>query len=527
MKRDDIISIIEDIRTYLDEMFDHAPEILHPAEQNEQQTIKIAITLEIIETLRTLIQHTESNRLILYPQLFWLCVSLLRTDVIHIYILALQLLTQLIQNLDIWNESVQNVIIASMPKNLDPIFRGVQHYVLLGLYNPFSEPSSFDLLGQCTLLPCDFIFDSTGSRLIMNIVGLLPRLCLQLEFPNEAAAMQKCYLAATSLAEACEHARHKKIAKVFLRYSKGYYESQDKFLLDLRKPMSESFFPQFEEQIFLLLEKLLEFVGPWHYHFKEYQKAILMIMHSFLLHVDMSHSKLGDGSWIDIVASLLDTPIWQYATRVFDVAVRSSCKGIKDNSKNIQLAASVTASQQGKGKPVKAGVSTSGPFFQTPKDGTKNVVQCIDKLLATVKEQTDKKKSNITFLSLLEQINLDALPTIEMHHDAVVVHNVELDMSVDSSDLEMSEESQNGEESEFTEDYTDAATENDATSVAISTKPNRLTMDFENEQEEEMVKEFEKQLILQLQFLRPSFPYVQQSTPRAQSNASLKKVYNN
>lgn len=71
LKRKDISDIIENIRKYLLEM-------------SEMDT-KVVVIIEIITTLRVITHTINMQKLILYPQLFWLCVALLNSDIIHIY----------------------------------------------------------------------------------------------------------------------------------------------------------------------------------------------------------------------------------------------------------------------------------------------------------------------------------------------------------------------------------------------------------------------------------------------------------
>lgn len=52
-------------------------------EMSDLQTTT-AIIIEIITTIRVIIGPIK-NKLILYPEIFWLCISLLHSDMIHIY----------------------------------------------------------------------------------------------------------------------------------------------------------------------------------------------------------------------------------------------------------------------------------------------------------------------------------------------------------------------------------------------------------------------------------------------------------
>jgi hypothetical protein len=96
------------------------------------------------------------------------------------------------------------------------------------------------------------------------------------------------------------------------------------FLLDLRKPFSEYFFPKYEQEIFSFYQDML-IDG-----LNEYHLPILSILHSFLLRVDVLNNSKNFVFLIDTISNFLSTNIWKEASKVLDVALRNSSKNLKN-----------------------------------------------------------------------------------------------------------------------------------------------------------------------------------------------------
>lgn len=507
----EIISIMYDIRHYMEDIVEHD-------EKNER--VKLRVLLEMIDTLRDLVKNMDANRFILFPQLFWLSVALLRSNVVYIYIHALALLSAVIDQLDINNELVQNVIIASEPLDFNPAFNGVQRLVLRGLMNKHSEPMAIVLLSKITAMPCDFMFDTSQSRLLMNIMGLLPWLCLHI---GDERYRQRTHIVASRIAQTCDVNRHKKIAKVFLRYSKDYYASQDKFLLELRKPLCEAFFPLFEREIFDLLEHLLDH-GPI-----EYRRPILAILHSFILHIDVSKSDLNRREQLfNTIAGFVGGPLWQDATRVLDVAVRSSCRGMRDN---LKLAYKNDVY-------IMSGPKTLDPFAVP---NIKHTIQDLSKILDSMRHHSiesyeamsdtmrtslasfidgfaESSGINSGMSSVVGGAGNSLLMTVDANgadgHDQALAMmpnastiDLDNDMSMVSA-LDISEIDIGSDEdaSEFTEDFSEV-TESDLL-TSFSANKYRATMDFDDSSSAEM-QTFDELFKSQLRYMQPiASPYL-------------------
>jgi len=74
--------------------------------------------LEILETMKLQMYNADGAKLVLYPQLFWVCISLLSSDYVHIYRLTLELLYRLLDSVSISNDINLNVLLATTPTSI-------------------------------------------------------------------------------------------------------------------------------------------------------------------------------------------------------------------------------------------------------------------------------------------------------------------------------------------------------------------------------------------------------------------------
>ncbi|EFC46366.1 predicted protein [Naegleria gruberi] len=518
LRTNDFVNIIQDLKKYLEELhsgdsFDMRNLTVELAkvatQQSSVETTKIAIVVEIIETLRVIVKNMDRNRLVLFPQIFWLSTALLHSDVTHIYVYALRLFTEVLRRVDISNDAIRNVIIASRPDALSAS-SDIQDLILKGLLSPFSEPLTIELTSIFFKIDCDLMGDvGPYSRFIMkNMIGLLPRLCSHIDDMNRF----KCWSIASAIVEVCENASLQRIAKVFSRYSKGYYTTSEKFLLDLRRPFCEAFFPKFEKEVFDFFIEMLQF-GP-----KFYQKSILSILHSFLLHANVSKSNIGKkAGFIATIIEMLKGPLWYEATRVLDVTVKNSGEKTKETIQIMHYQKSVTDSLQHKTGVVKPG----HVFGYQAGNGIK---QCIDVIQSIYKYSVQSvHEEEINLLELVEAIHTTPEPssptTIKISYPEIPIPTGQ----DDHLDFDMSDDETITEDSmEASTEYDDQATDSDLLSTASKYK---MTFDLETTSEEEEGKRLDELLLQTLQLVTadtkpPVSPYAVASIPYEKNPSS-------
>ncbi|KAL9643542.1 hypothetical protein ABK040_010155 [Willaertia magna] len=484
LRQSDLISILQDFTKYLDDLL-ISDSLATKSSPSTDKTTKIAVVVEIIDTIRVVVKHMDKQRLTMFPQLFWLATSILHTDVIHIYVHGLRLLITLLKRLDIGDETVRNILIASRTEALAPTVTDVQELILKGLSNEYSESLAVQLLAHFCKVNCEFLceFDSGNKFIMRNIIGLLPLFCIHI---NDEKRF-KCMKIAADIVNTSE-GTFKRISKVFSRYSKGYYDSPDKFLLDFRKPFCEAFFPKFEKYIFDFCIDLLQ-CGP-----KCYQKSLLSILHSLLLYANSQKTNIGkkDG-FIATTISMVKESVWLEATKVLDVTLKNCID--KRSKESIQLKhyhKSVTEALTCRTSPC---LTSKYTLSEKAGPGTK---QCISTIQSIHKYTTQPiKEKDINLLDLLDEIHYaPETPHNVVATTIVVEPTPTLGVSahdIDQLEFDLSGDDSITEDSVLSTEYFDGeATEVDL--LTSATSKYRFNYDFEQNQEEEDTKRLEEQL---------------------------------
>ncbi|GAX77696.1 hypothetical protein CEUSTIGMA_g5139.t1 [Chlamydomonas eustigma] len=71
--------------------------------------------LSLIETITSQLKVLPSSKLLLYPQLYWMCISLLHTRSMRLYTASLQLLLVLLEKIQLEKTTVQHLLLAAAP----------------------------------------------------------------------------------------------------------------------------------------------------------------------------------------------------------------------------------------------------------------------------------------------------------------------------------------------------------------------------------------------------------------------------
>lgn len=314
----------------------------------------LGFIMEILLTLRVMVENMEPEKVILYPQLFWGCVAMMHTDFVHVYCQVLELFSRVIDRLSFRDRTTENVLLSSMPRDeLDtnasdssdfqgpesrnpseppsstgkvPTFEGVQPLVLKGLMSTVSHGVSVEVLSRITVHSCDSIFGDSETRLLMHITGLLPWLCLQLNNDvavGSASPLQQQYQnassVATNIAIWCRAKSLDELATVFMAYARNEIKSIENLLACVSPLLCNEWFPKHSALVFGHLLRLLE-KGP-----VEYQRVILLMLKALLQHTPMDASQ--SPHMYAIVSQLVESTLCWEALSVLE-ALLQSCSSL-------------------------------------------------------------------------------------------------------------------------------------------------------------------------------------------------------
>ena len=271
------------------------------------------IVLEILYTLQKMVDNMDSNRIVLFNQIFWSSVALLRTDFEVIYNQAVILLSIIIDHVDFNEKAVQSVLLASKPQNWKPDFLGIQPMLLKGLLSEQTYLNAIEVLSNIAPLPLDEIFHNDPSRMVTNMLGLLPWMCSNLGNSSEIA---KCIKKAELIAIACKRTRLNELFEVFSKLHT--YSNVSLFLDDWSEAFAKSFFPQFGVFTFTFLLELLQ-QGPSKYH-----RSILWLLHSLTKNFDINQKEINSKipSWFGLVVQFINADLWREALQVLSASVQ-------------------------------------------------------------------------------------------------------------------------------------------------------------------------------------------------------------
>eukprot|EP00878_Enallax_costatus_P017644 GHUV01018538.1.p1 GENE.GHUV01018538.1~~GHUV01018538.1.p1 ORF type:complete len:869 (+),score=314.27 GHUV01018538.1:690-3296(+) len=97
------------------------------------------VALELLLTVRSLLEVLPARKLLLYPQVFWASLSLLFSSYVHLYQQALILLSTCLQHLTLNDSTTQHILVAAAPvvdpKELQQLLAGSQTSRLLDTTN--------------------------------------------------------------------------------------------------------------------------------------------------------------------------------------------------------------------------------------------------------------------------------------------------------------------------------------------------------------------------------------------------------
>ncbi|GAB2280029.1 hypothetical protein Dimus_014667 [Dionaea muscipula] len=319
----------------------------------------LGFTMEILLTLQVMVENMEPEKVILYPQLFWGCVAMMHTDFVHVYCQVLELFSRVIDCLSFLDKTTENVLLSSMPRDeLDssvvsdmmeefqrlesrtgvgveplplppgkvPAFEGVQPLVLKGLMSTASHSVSIDVLSRITFASCDSIFGDPETRLLMQITGLLPWLCLQLPRGESSAALtlhqqnyQKACSVAARLALWCRAKSLDGLATVFMAYAEGEIKTINNLLACVAPLLCNEWFPKHSALAFGQLLRLLE-RGP-----VEYQRVILLMLKELLQHTPVDAAQ--NPHMYAFVSQLVESSLGWDALNVLE-ALLQSCNSL-------------------------------------------------------------------------------------------------------------------------------------------------------------------------------------------------------
>ena len=261
----------------------------------------VCVGLEVVLTLKEGVRWLERDEVVKMPQFFWVGVGLLLSNDPLEYFCGVSLLSTVLETLEFTSNEVQKYLFTCFPYHeWKPPFMGFLGLVLKGLTNRQTEKMSLEVLRETAWLRMGGVIDlDPKRRLLLNMLGLLPHLCLYMgkEGTGEMAKGLSCMFDYSGSAFLDNSSV---LANIFQRYSVGGYGGTKgggvgRFIDEVVEEVGVSFFPMYELLLFSFLVEVLEGGN------SIYEGIVLLLIDRFLGLV-----RLGEAGWGVLGGSLVE-----------------------------------------------------------------------------------------------------------------------------------------------------------------------------------------------------------------------------
>jgi hypothetical protein len=237
------------------------------------------IALEVLITIRSIIECCSAQEIMQHPQLFWCAVACLYTVHEHEYLEAIHIMSAIFDKLDVNNPEMRSHLLNHIPKQMKADYAGIQELLLRGLTSSTLAPNALALLNKTMSICKDPLIDSSPAGILFCLLANLPRLLKSFDNPRgDPGTVMVCQ----DLTEAIKHHNLHHFEKLLSMYTQGRWRSSDEFLQHFVTQITGQFFPVYETQTLLFLIGTLPNKLTW------YRKNVLRILEAFVPFIDTS-----------------------------------------------------------------------------------------------------------------------------------------------------------------------------------------------------------------------------------------------
>jgi len=263
-------------------------------------------------------QQLPENPLDMLARLFWIGVSLLESDFEHEFVMAVNLIEEVLHGMDLCKSESLERVEKILPKLHWQAFPGVQSLLLKGLTSSATADTTLKLLAKLTTLVNISIIDpSPASGLSLNIIALLPTLVIHFDDVDERSAS-----IATNIAKACEIDKSlSNLGKVMILYKERDYSKSVQTWIEVVCKYILDVFPHLSTTMLALLVEILE-QGPNHF-----QQPVLNTICAILKYSDATSPGLKQfhGHLLKVVtAHVKDVNLWRDSLNILKLVVSNS-----------------------------------------------------------------------------------------------------------------------------------------------------------------------------------------------------------
>ena len=272
-------------------------------------------SLEILTTLRTIIEAIDQEHLLSYPLLFWATCACLETVYEQEFLETLLILEKLLEKLNLNDPAVVTLLEKAKPERWQGSFEGIAPLVYKGLKSDASLGRSLSMLDTIVSLPDNSLVGSP-SRLLFVTLANIP--CLMHSF-DDATKKNECLRSAQILstvaesqAESQKNQEIQEISHVLTAFGNRRYATRKEFLSQMLSTLRRAFFPTWELKTLIFLIGLLTNRSHW------YKVCTLELLLALIKDIDTRRTEIASLG-PDLISPMLRLLQTQYCSQALEV----------------------------------------------------------------------------------------------------------------------------------------------------------------------------------------------------------------
>jgi len=275
-------------------------------EDTEIQTF----SMEILTTLKTLINKLAPSDLMTFPQLFWSTCACLDTINECEFLEALSMLDEFMNKIDLSEPNVGRILSDGQPPKWEGSFEGLQPLIHKGLRSSECIDQTLAVMNRLVILPSDGLIGD-DSRLLFAILANFPRF---LHAMDQETIDAESIESAQILSQVAGLQGCGMISGILNGFATSRYRTGKDLLAQLMAAIKDSFFPDWDFRSLAFLMGLLTNSIPW---FKFKTMRILCVM---IPDIDMRKPEIAchGPDLISPLLRLLQTEFCMQALEVLD-----------------------------------------------------------------------------------------------------------------------------------------------------------------------------------------------------------------
>ena len=265
-------------------------------------------SMEILTTLKTIIEALSTDELMQYPQLFWIVCACLDTVHEREFQETCIILDLLLEKIDFDHPTQVARLVEKRPPLWVGDFEGIQPLLYKGIRSSVCMEHALKLMQLLVVLPSNELLGD-DSRLAFTLLANLPRF---LQSFNQELKDPALITAAETLAAVAQDQNATDLAEVLSDFASGRFRLEMDFLSQVISAIREFFFPELEYSIVIFLLGLVTNSVPW------FKIMVMKILCVLIPDVDMRKPEfMNKGP--DLISPLLRLLQTEFCPQALDV----------------------------------------------------------------------------------------------------------------------------------------------------------------------------------------------------------------